>query len=124
MNPVCREYTAFEVFKYNYLIWGIAFFLGLQFTHLDDGPLKKIEFNPEVMKTWGAGLWAFFIALCVLIVGVVLVVCRRYIELGIMKYYIIWATFLFTALIWNTKREAKLGKHIHIHHYNIAYTIL
>jgi hypothetical protein len=39
VDPVCREYTASEVFKYNYLVWGLAFFLGLQFTHLDDGPL-------------------------------------------------------------------------------------
>ena len=62
------------------------------------------------MKTWGAGLWAFFIALCALIVGVVLVVCRQYVSLGIMKYYLIWATFLFTALIWNTRRQAKQGK--------------
>jgi len=39
VDPTCRQYTSIEVFKYNYLIWGIAFFLGLQFTHLDDGPL-------------------------------------------------------------------------------------
>lgn len=72
------------------------------------------------MRTWGVGLWAIFLTLCALIVGIVLIVCRRYLELGIMKYYVIWATFLATAIIWNTKREAKQNKHIHIHHYNIA----
>lgn len=55
-----------------------------------------------------------------LIVGILYVISRQYIDLGIMKYYLVWATLLFTAIMWNTKREAKLGKHLHIHHYNIA----
>jgi len=78
--------------------------MGLQFTHLDDGPLKKIEFNPEVMKTWGVGLWAVFLSLMALIIGILFVISRHYIELGIMGYYVAWATLLVTAIIFNTRR--------------------
>ena len=78
--------------------------MGLQFTHLDDGPLKKIEFNPEVMKTWGVGLWAIFLSLIALIISILFVISRNYIDLGIMQYYLIWATLLVTGIILNTRR--------------------
>ena len=72
------------------------------------------------MKTWGVGLWAVFLSLMALIVGILFVISRRYIELGIMGYYVAWAVALVTAILLNTKREAKLDKHLHIHHYTIA----
>ena len=39
-TPDCHEYTVDEVFNYNYLVWVLAFFVGLQFTHLDNGILS------------------------------------------------------------------------------------
>ena len=28
-NPDCHDYSTFEVFKYNYFIWVLAYFVGL-----------------------------------------------------------------------------------------------
>lgn len=39
-NPDCHDYSVSSVFKYNYLVWVLAFFVGLQFTHLDNGILS------------------------------------------------------------------------------------
>lgn len=72
------------------------------------------------MKTWGVGLWAIFLSLIALIIGILFVISRNYIDLGIMQYYLIWATLLVTGIILNTRRQAKVGKHLHIHHYTIA----
>ena len=32
-----KAYTNGDVFGYNYLIWTLAYFIGLQFTHMDQG---------------------------------------------------------------------------------------
>lgn len=34
-EPECKVYTRDQVFDYNYYIWTIGFFIGLQFTHMD-----------------------------------------------------------------------------------------
>jgi hypothetical protein len=102
------------------LFWGFAFLVGLNFTHLDEGPMKKLELNPEIMKTWGLPMWIFFIVLMLLIAAIFVEVLRVYIAIGILKYYLAWGGFLFGTIIWNTKRNAKLNKHIHIHHYTLA----
>lgn len=72
------------------------------------------------MKTWGIGMWIFFLSLVALIVGILCVICQNYIALGIFKYYLAYAGLLLAAIVWQTKREAKLNKHIHIHHYTLA----
>ena len=56
------------------------------------------------MKTWGIGLWAIFLSLMALIAGILFVISRNYLELGIMKYYVVWATLLGTAILLNTRR--------------------
>jgi len=35
--PTCHQYTDSDIFDYNYHIWTVAYFVGLQFTHLDQG---------------------------------------------------------------------------------------
>lgn len=97
----CIEYSNVEVFNYNFFIWCSSFFfIGLQFTHFDVGPMKRFTLDPEAMKTWGAGMWTIF---CVLfgMIGVVLFdVSLHYIKLGILKYYIGWGVALVGAIIW------------------------
>ena len=36
-TPQCHIYSDHEVFKYNYFLWTTGYFLGLQFTHMDNG---------------------------------------------------------------------------------------
>lgn len=52
-SPTCKIYTQEEVFNYNYLFWAASFMFGLNFTHLDVGPLQKFSLDWNDMKTWG-----------------------------------------------------------------------
>lgn len=36
-EPSCKTYTLYEVFHYNYFVWTVGYFIGLQFTHMDQG---------------------------------------------------------------------------------------
>ena len=57
--------------KFNWFHFGIGFFfLGLQFTHMDVGPLQRFTLVPSVMKTWGWFLWSFFIVNVILVVKI------------------------------------------------------
>lgn len=88
------------------------------------GPLSHFTLDPEVMKTWGVGMWAFFILIFSLIGGILLSLFLHYSTLGIMGYYVAWAMLLTSFMIWNTKRQAKFGKHLHIHHYTLAMIVM
>jgi len=48
----CNVYTKKQVFDYNYFVWTAGFFLGLQFTHMDQGIMKHFVLDWSVMKTW------------------------------------------------------------------------
>lgn len=39
-TPECHLYSESEIFNYNYFVWTLAYFVGLQFTHLDNGILS------------------------------------------------------------------------------------
>ena len=39
-TPSCKTYTLQEVFKYNYMVWTLGYFIGLQFTHMDQGIMQ------------------------------------------------------------------------------------
>ena len=67
-TPTCHKYTDGEIFHYNYYAWCLGFFLlGLQFVHLDAGPLQHFVLVWSVMKTWGWAMWLVFIALVLFI---------------------------------------------------------
>lgn len=84
-TPSCKVYNTWEVFKYNMLFWNILFMFGLNFTHLDQGPLKHFTLDPQDWKTWGRGLWMFFIFLVLLIGSIVYLEVRTYIEVGVLR---------------------------------------
>ena len=123
-DPTCKLYSVWDVFHYNMIWWNIAFFLGLNFTHLDNGPMKHFTLDPSDMKNWGPVLWAMFFALIFAIVEFLRIEVRDYIESGVLHYYVLWATVLVTYLVWNTKRQKQYGKQIHVHHYTLALILM
>lgn len=48
--------------------------LGLNFTHLDEGPLTHFTLDPLVMKTWGVYMWALFVFVVILLSSILYVI--------------------------------------------------
>lgn len=69
-------------------------------------------------------MWALFIIVMGLLVGVLYDVLSKIKGLGYLKYYLIWAVLLIVAVVKHTQKEAEVGKQIHIHHYCIGWTIM
>ena len=62
----CHTYSSEEVFNYNFHLWATIFVVfGINFSHMDVGPMQHFTLDPKVMKTWGPGLWTIFATLLV-----------------------------------------------------------
>lgn len=97
----CKTYKNKDVFNYNFFIWCTSFFfVGLQFTHFDVGFMQNFTLDPQVMATWGPGMWTAFFILFGLIGAILGDVCLHYYAIGYLKYYGIWAVALFSAIMW------------------------
>ena len=118
---VCHTYTDKEVFHYN-LLWCFGFFiLGLNFTHLDVGPLQHFELDWQSMKTWGIFLWCVFLAIVALVIYVACHVFSAYKNSGCLWFYMSYIAATCVFIIWNTKRLKPDGYVIHVHHYCIGF---
>ena len=118
------QYTRNDVFKFNYLFWCVGFMVGLNFTHFDEGPMKHLTLDPQIMKTWGLGLWALFAAIMALLFGILFRIYIDYSAIGIVKYYAIWAGILATAISFKNKQKVAEGYVIHFHHYCVALVMI
>jgi len=114
--PECHTYGSWELFKYNYFVWTLGLFLGLQWTHLDVGPFSKITLEWDIIKTWGKGIWALFLFMLAIIFTIIYVTFHAYYAIGYLKYYLIWFVLLFGFIILKTYLERDTKK-LHIHHY-------
>lgn len=98
--PSCKIYTAWEVFKYNILWWNLSFLVGLNFTHLDNGPMRHLTLDPADIAKWGKPMWIFAIFLLILVLLILLVISSAYIKLGIFSYYIAYGIALILFMVW------------------------
>jgi hypothetical protein len=55
-----------DLLLYDFCIWTLAFWLGVHWTHLDSGELKKFVLSWEHMKAWSWRLWGVFSVLIVM----------------------------------------------------------
>ena len=58
----CHIYSRMEMFKYNYF-YLIVYFIGLNFTHLDNPPFNQITLEWDIMKNWPWYLWLIFLGI-------------------------------------------------------------
>jgi len=110
----CHIYNGTEVFQYN-LLWLIAYYFGLQFTHADQGILKKFVLDWNVMKTWPPILWAVFCVLIAAILLLVSILVRVYVEYHILKDYF----YLIAVIAAWFYYKSQGAKNIHVHHYTL-----
>jgi len=102
--PECRQYTQDEVYQFNYLFWGLAFLVGLNFSHADQGPMRHFELKPSEMKDWGLYFWGIFLVLFGLIAAILLRVFIDYRQIGILKWYLAILAAYIIGIYLNTKR--------------------
>lgn len=112
----CKTFTKAEVALYNYLVWTTGFFLGLQFTHVDQGIMHEFVLDPSIMKNWPPILWVVFFAMIALIVSFEGILWYEYII-----YQLEWIQLGWIALvaIYFGLRSIK-ATNIHVHHYCIG----
>jgi hypothetical protein len=111
------------VFLYNLFAWCPAYFAGLQFTHLDKGPMQKFSMNPEFMKQWPVSLWILLIGLVLLLLGIFTYMLIVYYMCGFLWWYIIFFVVIALGFILPTVILRK-SHHIHVHHYTIGMVLI
>jgi len=114
----CHIYTESEVFHYN-LIWLLAFYIGLQWTHAGQGILSHFTLDWNIMKNWPPILWAVF---CALVAGVILLVyilVNAYSVNGVLKGYGVLEGVIFSWLYYKSRGAIN----IHVHHYTLMMVL-
>lgn len=111
-----QQLTLKQVFYYNYFVWTMAFFLGLQFTHADQGIMRQFTLDWHQMQKWDFALWVIFIVMIVMLLYIAIVVVSTYIRIGVLKYYIVWTIILL--LLFGLRSIGAAD--VHFHHYVMA----
>jgi len=90
---------------------------------MDVGPMKHFTLDPQVMKTWGPGLWAIFVALVVLVGALLHNLYKELVLCGCIYRYIIALAATVAIIYLNTKRVSKQGRELHVHHYMLGFIL-
>lgn len=115
--PECHLYTDDEVFYYNYLVWTLAYFIGLQFTHMDNGIFSNLTLDWNVMKNWPAYMWVIFLGLITLLTTIITYIFYLYYMIGYLNAYLALLTGAVGVLMAFSKWYSLFGYHLHIHHW-------
>eukprot|EP00356_Strombidium_inclinatum_P007227 CAMPEP_0170487244 /NCGR_PEP_ID=MMETSP0208-20121228/6104_1 /TAXON_ID=197538 /ORGANISM="Strombidium inclinatum, Strain S3" /LENGTH=143 /DNA_ID=CAMNT_0010761467 /DNA_START=97 /DNA_END=525 /DNA_ORIENTATION=- len=89
-TPTCKKYSEWDVFSYNYFVWTLAFFIGIQFTHMDQGIMQEFVLDWNVMKHWPPILWVVFFALLTFLGAYFKALISLYDAISYTRYYVIW----------------------------------
>ena len=116
-TPECHLYSQKEVFHYNYFIWTVAYFIGLQFTHLDIGIFQQLTLDWNVMKNWPAYMWVIFLGLVALLASIISYIFYLYYMIGYLTAYLTLLSTVITILSIASKYYSLWGYHLHIHHW-------
>jgi hypothetical protein len=82
----CQSHTAMEVFLKNWLGWALFFLLGLQFTHLDTGLMRKFSLTADSMRKWKRPQWLAFASLIGLVALFALMVVDCMLKTGLGRF--------------------------------------
>jgi len=118
----CHIYDRMEVFKYNYF-YLIVYFIGLNFTHLDNPPFNQITLEWDIMKNWPWYLWVTFFGIVSFIFLNIGYLCTLYIKSGVIAGYLellvaIPVFFVVVTYLYRNTRK------LHVHHYVIGYCVV
>ena len=118
----CYVYSKFEMFVYNYA-YLLVYFIGLNFTHLDNPPFNQFTLEWDVMKNWPWYLWAVFVMLCLFLLSNIAYLLRLYYASEVLPQYLLLVAAIPTFFIVVTKYYGDRRK-LHIHHYVIGFVVV
>jgi hypothetical protein len=122
-TPGCHEYSGPEVFHYNYFIWTVAFFIGLQFTHADVGFMQQFTLDWSVMKNWPWWMWCIFVGLLLLIFSILAYLFFLYYTIGFLTIYLGLLVAVIGAFAGITFLLRK-NYNLHFHHYVLGMFVM
>ena len=114
----CHIYSKSEVFQYN-ILWLLAFYLGLQWTHAGQGILAHFTLDWNTMKNWPPILWGVFFALIAGILLLVYVLVNAYSVNGVLREYFVLEGIIFSWFFYKSRG----AKDIHVHHYTLMMVL-
>jgi len=115
--------TFAQCFVFNLFCWQTAFFIGLQFTHLDCGPMQHFVLKAEAIRKWGFVHWALIVVLLLLGVFLTGYFIWVYHEAGCLLAYVLWGCLIgigFAAVTWALRKT----HYVHMHHYTAGMLII
>jgi hypothetical protein len=111
----CHTYSRSEVFWYNYW-YVLMYFLGLNFTHLDQPPFNQITLEWDIMKNWPWYLWAIFLGIMSFIFLNFAYLLMLYQQSGVILTYIVILAAIPTFFILGSYYYGNT-RELHVHHY-------
>lgn len=121
-NPVgCHFYTKEEIVNYNFYVWTIAMYIGLQFSHVSNISWFKywvIDFKD--MKNWTIQQWTILIVILIAIASILITLFHDYTNVGCLTYYAVVAMMIGSWFYFKSRKAYD----VHIHHYVIAIVVL
>ncbi len=118
-----EPYALSNVLMYNQFTWTTAYFVGLQFTHFDRGPMTGFSLTPDKIKQWPKLLWLLLMVILTIIMGFFVYLIIVYVHAGVIWWYlgffliIILGFASITAIFRRTH-------HIHVHHYTCGMVLI
>lgn len=82
------------MYDYNYYVYTIGLFLGLQFTHTDIPALQGFCLSWPIMMKWPAYMWIFFLCLMAVLAAILCYIFFLYIQIGMALHYLLIAAVL------------------------------
>lgn len=108
---------------YDYCAWTTAFWLGINWSHLDVKCLRKFTLNFNEMRVWPCQLWLLFVVAVLLLFGAAGYEMYLLYDRGLLYYELIGygAFCVLIFLIWLCIRHTH---EFHLHHYQLFAVIV
>ena len=67
----CKTYSKEDIVNYNFYVWTISLYIGLQFSHFSNIPLLRyFVIDYKAMLNWTFAQWMVFVSYIVLMVAI------------------------------------------------------
>jgi hypothetical protein len=103
---------------YDFCAWTAAFWLGVNWTHMDIKPLRMLELNLQAMRRWSWQLWLLFVLASCALLGAAGYELYLLYARGLLFYVLIGYGTCFVTLfvVWLCVRSTHS---FHLHHYQL-----
>ena len=117
----CYKYSSTEIVDFNFFVFTIFFYLGLQFSHMKQLPgMNHFVLEWRFMINWSVAQWSVFLLVIFAIVAQLTILSSHYSQAGVAGDYVIWGILLFSYFYI----RSRYCDRVHIHHYTLAMIVI